>query len=160
MQAITILGSNQGDRRQSIHEAIRQLSATNRLVLLSSCYETAPWGFKSTEPFLNQVAVFETHLSPLDFLHHCLNVEKALGRIRLENSPRYTSRPIDIDMLFYGSTVMETPELILPHPRLHLRNFVLVPLAEILPQWEHPVLHKNMAELLADCPDRLEVKKL
>ena len=55
---------------------------------------------------------------------------------------------------------METPELILPHPRLHLRNFVLVPLAEILPQWEHPVLHKNMAELLADCPDRLEVKKL
>ena len=99
MQVVTILGSNSGNKRQLITEAIRILSSTEQWVMASSFYETAPWGFECDENFLNQVVVFQTRLSAFDFLQRCLETEKRLGRIRLAGGPRYSSRPIDIDLL-------------------------------------------------------------
>ena len=116
MQVVTILGSNSGNKRQLITEAIRILSSTEQWVMASSFYETAPWGFECDENFLNQVVVFQTRLSAFDFLQRCLETEKRLGRIRLAGGPRYSSRPIDIDLLFYDSVILNTPDLILPHP--------------------------------------------
>lgn len=121
MQVVTILGSNSGNKRQLITEAIRILSSTEQWVMASSFYETAPWGFECDENFLNQVVVFQTRLSAFDFLQRCLETEKRLGRIRLAGGPRYSSRPIDIDLLFYDSVILNTPDLILPHPRMQER---------------------------------------
>ena len=108
MQVVTILGSNSGNKRQLITEAIRILSSTEQWVMASSFYETAPWGFECDENFLNQVVVFQTRLSAFDFLQRCLETEKRLGRIRLAGGPRYSSRPIDIDLLFYDSVILNT----------------------------------------------------
>ena len=160
MQVVTILGSNSGNKRQLITEAIRILSSTEQWVMASSFYETAPWGFECDENFLNQVVVFQTRLSAFDFLQRCLETENRLGRIRLAGGPRYSSRPIDIDLLFYDSVILNTPDLILPHPRMQERNFVLTPLAEILPDFVHPVFQKTIATLLQECPDKLEARKL
>lgn len=159
MQIVTIFGSNSGDKYQIIKEATSILSSAGQILMASSFYETEPWGFECKENFLNQVIVFETPLSPLDFLHRCLETEKQLGRIRNPQGPRYSSRPIDIDILFCESLVMDTPELILPHPRLTERNFVLTPLAEIMPDFVHPVLSKTITQLRSECPDQSMVKK-
>lgn len=160
MRAVTIFGSNSGDRQALITQAIRKLSETGRIVASSSFYETEPWGFECRENFLNQITVFETALSPEEFLKTCLDTEKQLGRIRTPDGPRYSSRPIDIDLLFCDSRILNTPTLTLPHPRMCERNFVLVPLAEIMPDFVHPVLGKSIATLLEESPDRLQVKKI
>lgn len=159
MQAVTIFGSNSGKKQELIIQAIRQLSQAGEIVLSSSFYETEPWGFKCHENFLNQITVFETLLSPEEFLKTCLDIEKKLGRVRTSNGPRYSPRPIDIDLLFCDSQIINTPTLTLPHPRLSERNFVLIPLAEIMPDFVHPVLGKTIANLLTESPDRLQVKK-
>ena len=96
MQVVTILGSNSGNKRQLITEAIRILSSTEQWVMASSFYETAPWGFECDENFLNQVVVFQTRLSAFDFLQRCLETEKRLGRIRLAGGPRNSTRPIKL----------------------------------------------------------------
>lgn len=161
MQAVTIFGSNQGDRYGIICQAVSVLAAEAGIVTgRSSVYETAPWGFGSSDFFLNQVVLFETDMSPLRFLHHCLQTESGLGRIRTQGGSRYDSRPIDIDLLFFGSMVIRTPELQVPHPRLCERNFVLVPLAEVMPDFVHPVAGKTVACLLAECRDTCAVHKI
>lgn len=160
MQAVTIFGSNSGKKQELIREAIYQLSKIGQIVLSSSYYETEPWGFECSENFLNQITVFETSLSPEEFLKACLDTEKQLGRIRTTYGPRYSSRPIDIDLLFCDSQILNTPALTIPHPRLSERNFVLTPLAEIMPDFVHPVLGKTMTCLLAESPDQLQVKRL
>lgn len=160
MQVVVILGSNLGNKYEQLNEATRRLSIVGQLRMASSFYETAPWGFECKENFLNQVVVFETSLSPCNFLKHCLKIEEQLGRIRQNNSPRYTSRPIDIDILFYDSQILNTPDLIIPHPRLCERNFVLIPLAEILPDFIHPVFQKTITVLQQECPDKLTVNKM
>ncbi len=160
MQAVTIFGSNSGNKRELLKKAIRQLSSAGHIIASSSLYETAPWGFEAKENFLNRVVIFETDLPPLAFLKSCLETEKQLGRTRLPNGPRYASRPIDIDLLFYDSLILDTPELILPHPRMAERNFVLVPLSEIIPDFLHPQLHKTIRQLSAECSDTLPVKKI
>lgn len=159
MQATIILGSNSGNKREILPEAISRLSSMGKIVGRSSLYETEPWGFSCEENFLNQVVVVETELSPRDFLEQCLSIEKQLGRVRHSGGPRYTSRPIDIDILFYDSLSINSPELTVPHPRLAERRFVLVPLAEIMPDFIHPLLHKSISALLSACPDQLVVKK-
>lgn len=156
----TILGSNSGDKYQLLKEAAHLLSASGEIIQQSSFYETEPWGFESDENFLNQVIIFETPLNPSDFLHRCLEVEKKLGRVRNPNGPRYTSRPIDIDILFCDSQIINTPELIVPHPRICERHFVLAPLAEVIPDFIHPGKQKSVLELLSICPDHSIVKRI
>lgn len=158
MQVVTIFGSNSGDKFQLIKQAEIILSQkTGDVIAASSFYETEPWGFECNENFLNRVVVFETRLSPEDFLTACLDTEKILGRIRNYPAKHYASRPIDIDILFYDSLIVQTADLTIPHPRICERNFVLVPLNEILPAFVHPVFHQTIAELLKTCPDHLEV---
>lgn len=158
MQIVTILGSNAGDRRGLLEEAVRRLEAWGRVVRQSSLYETEPWGFACETLFLNRVVVFETGLSPTDFLHRCQETEKRLGRERPAGGPRYAPRPIDIDLLFCDSLVIDTPELTIPHPRISERRFVLVPLAEVMPDFVHPVLQRSVAALAEACPDGLGVR--
>lgn len=160
MKVTVIFGSNTGNRQETIEKAISLLTVrTGKATGMSAYYETAPWGFDCPEAFLNRIVVFETTLSPQDFLAVCLQTEEQLGRIR-HSGPRYQSRTIDIDILFYESVVLDSPALTLPHPRIAERNFVLVPLNELMPEFRHPVLHKTIAELLKKTPDRLSVKKL
>lgn len=134
--------------------------AVGRITKMSAFYETVPWGFDCKENFLNQVIVFESELSPTEFLKHCLITEKKWGRIRHTQGPRYTSRPLDIDILFYDSLIIASPDLQLPHPRISERNFVLTPLAEIMPDFTHPVSGKTITRLLSESTDPLQVKKL
>lgn len=159
-QATIIFGSNSGDKRDLIESAVSRIAfRTGRVVSVSSFYETEPWGFDCPDLFLNRIAVFETELTAHDFLSICLETEQEFGRVR-SSSTRYTSRTIDIDILFYGTEAIRTPELIVPHPRMQLRKFVLVPLQEVMPDFVHPILQRTVSELLYSCPDRMKVKRL
>ncbi len=158
MDATLLLGSNQGDRRGIIEEALRRLTVIGRLRTCSSLYETAPWGFECENTFYNMAAVYSTDLAPEDVLRVCLEVEKELGRRRI--GAGYSSRPIDIDIIFCDDRIIERPDLSVPHPRMTLRNFVLVPLCEIMPGFIHPVTHKSIATLLRECPDTLPAVRL
>lgn len=155
-----ILGSNSGNKAEYIRQATALLAQqAGKPTASSSLYETAPWGFESNETFLNRIVQFESTLSPETFLHHALAIEESLGRIR---SPqvRYASRTIDIDLLFCDSEIIHTPSLIIPHPRIAERRFVLTPLNEIMPDFTHPLLHKTITKLLSECNDLLMVEKV
>lgn len=142
------LGSNRGDRADLIEEAYVQISTTiGPIVARSPVFETKPWGFASPYLFLNACAAVETTISPLDCLLHLNAIEKRLGRTRTADSG-YVDRTMDLDMLLYDDLILETPDLILPHPHLHERSFVLEPLVSIAPHLKHPLLHQTMSELL------------
>ena len=146
-----LIGGNQGDREQLIEQAtelIRQ--RIGPVVAFSKVYETEPWGEFDTpkQDFLNRGLLVETTLNAHEVLHEALAIEAELGRVRKEGSKLYSSRPMDIDLIFYNDEVIETPELIIPHPRMHLRRFVLEPLAEIMPDYRHPVLGLTVEEML------------
>jgi len=148
-------GANVGDREANIIAARRGLEARGfRITALSSLYLTEPVDAPPQEWFLNAVAGGETALSPEALLRACLDTERALGRVR--DVPR-GPRTIDLDLLLYGDEVRDTPGLTLPHPRMHERRFVLVPLVEIAPGARHPVLGLTAAEMLRRCPDRSQV---
>jgi 2-amino-4-hydroxy-6-hydroxymethyldihydropteridine diphosphokinase len=149
------LGSNVGDREANLLAARRGLEARGfRIAALSSLYLTEPVDAPPQESFLNAVAGGETSLSPEALLQACLDTERALGRVR--DVPR-GPRTIDLDLLLYGNEVRSGPGLVLPHPRMHERRFVLVPLAEIAPGARHPVLGLTAADMLRRCPDRSQV---
>lgn len=150
------LGSNLGDRASMIERAIASMnSAGIRVVRQSSVYLTEPVEAPDQARFLNAVVEAETLLLPLQLLHALLRVERELGRRRI--TP-HGPRSIDLDLLFYGSSVIHSKELEVPHPRLAERRFVLIPLTQIAPEFRHPVLHKSMTQLLAETPDRSEVR--
>ena len=154
-----LLGGNLGDKSRIFTEARKLLrSLVGEITALSGIYETEPWGFESDDLFWNQAIKLSTPLSPEEVLAATQSTELALGRIRKET--QYISRPIDIDILFFDDRIVKSDKLIIPHPRIQERRFVLVPLAEIAPSLQHPVLRKSMSELLAECPDLLKVTRL
>ena len=150
------LGTNLGSRAENLSAARERLAAKMRVLRASSVYETEPWGFREQPAFLNQVLQVETELSPLRLLRFLKRLEQQLGRT--ENF-RYGPRLMDIDILFYDQSVINTRRLQIPHPLLSERAFVLVPLAEIAPEFVHPVLGRSVRELLRDCPDKESVRK-
>lgn len=145
------LGSNLGDRLRLIQEAVAALTVeAGPVTALSSLYETEPWGFSSPHRFLNVALALETTLSPETLLAVTQRIERDLGRTHKSVDGRYADRTIDIDLLFVGDAVLDTSALTLPHPRLHLRRFVLEPLCEIAPDLCHPLLRKSVSQLLAE----------
>jgi 2-amino-4-hydroxy-6-hydroxymethyldihydropteridine diphosphokinase len=150
------LGSNVGDRAAMLERAIAAMnSAGIRVLRQSSFYATEPVDAPGQAWFLNAVVEAETSLLPLQLLHALLRIERELGRRRITS---HGPRPIDLDILFYGSSVIRSRELEVPHPRLPERRFVLVPLVQMAPEFRHPALHKSVTQLLADTPDRSEVR--
>lgn len=138
------LGTNLGNRLANLKEAIAALSPQMEVKEKSNVYETPPWGFKDQEMFLNQVLRVETYLKPEPLLRHVKRLEIILGRKEsFHNGPRL----IDIDILFYDDLILYSPALMIPHPYVHERGFVLVPLMEIAPDFVHPVRKKSIREL-------------
>ena len=162
-----LIGGNQGDRRALIKQATELIQQSIGTVALASrCYETEPWGDfgeEAPQKFLNRALLVETPLSAHEVLEEALLIETILGRMRPPQSTthnplpathyplptrKYSSRPMDIDLIFFNDEVIDTPDLQIPHPRMHLRRFVLEPLAEIMPEYRHPVLGKTIKEML------------
>lgn len=157
MSKVTLLiGGNQADRVGLLQQACRMISEQIGAILqLSSIYETEAWGFDAEQNFLNQAVVVETRLSAHEVLDKALSIEAQLGRVRTGNG--YASRTMDIDILFVDDKCIDTPDLVVPHPRIHQRNFVLVPLCEIMPDYVHPKMNKTIANLLKTSSDKGEV---
>ena len=145
------LGSNYGDRIGFIQQACSLLSAAEEITVVrtSSFYETEPWGMASDKWFVNAVIEIKTSLTPLNLLDLCQRIETQLGRKRQADGG-YTDRTIDIDILFYNKDIIHEDKLIIPHKYLHLRAFTLVPLLELIPNFEHPVIHKTISQLHND----------
>lgn len=154
-----IIGSNQGDRETKLRNAVKLISErVGNIVNSSSVYETEAWGFDS-DPFWNQVLVVDTQISPFEVLSTVLTIETELGRVR-DNADTYTARLIDIDILFYEDEIINEPDLVVPHPLIGERRFVLEPLSEINPGLKHPVTKKIISQMLEECEDKSAVIKL
>lgn len=151
------LGSNLGPRETYLRKALQALDKElGSLVKCSSFYETLPWGFSSDSLFLNAAACFDTLLSPEEVLAVTQQIEKSLGRKEKSRQGQYADRCIDIDILLYDDRVIETPDMILPHPHMAERMFVLEPLAEIMPHMLHPLLKKTILQLKEELAERSE----
>jgi len=146
------IGSNLGNRGENCLKALDLLSARGVIIRKrSSLFETEPWGVQDQPKFINMAAEVATELGPLKLLETLKSVEEEMGR---KESYRWGPRVIDLDILFYDDMVMDSPELKIPHPLMHEREFVLRPLAEIAPDKIHPVLKKTVKELLSECRHR------
>ena len=152
------LGGNIGDRQKALELANAKINQIiGEVSLKSPIYETEAWGVDNQQAYLNQCIEVKTELMPNELILSLLSIEKELGRER-SISLTYQSRTIDIDILLFNNEVIETEELIVPHPRLHLRKFVLIPLNAIAPNYLHPIFYKTIFSLLNESLDHLEVK--
>jgi len=155
--AYLCLGGNIEDREKSIELAISKIDhQVGEVTIKSNIYETEAWGVENQQAYLNQCIKVNTNLNSIELINKLLLIEKELGRERILNTT-YVPRIIDIDILFFNSEIINSPQLIVPHPRLHLRKFVLIPLNEIAPNYLHPVLNKYIFNLLIECDDTLKV---
>lgn len=155
--AYLLTGGNIGDRKQNLTKALELIAAQcGEVISSSSLYETAAWGHTEQPAFLNQVLKIKTNLKARQLMRRLLQIEIQMGRIRQK---KYGPRIIDIDILFYNGEVHNQRHLKTPHTQLPYRRFALLPLAEVAPKMRHPLLHKNISELLNSCKDMLPVKK-
>lgn len=152
-----LLGSNMGNSKAQLSKAIVQITKQiGSVTRQSNLYTTAAWGNTQQPDFLNQVIIVETVLTALQTMQTILSIEKKMGRLRtVKNAPRI----IDIDILFFNKEIIDREQLKIPHPQIQNRRFVLVPLNQLSPNLQHPVLKKTIQQLLIDCPDKLNVKK-
>ncbi len=149
------IGGNIGDRQANLVKAITEIGQrVGKILVASSIYETKAWGIENQPDFLNQVLLVETALTPLATLETILTIELEMGRIRAQ---KWYTRIIDIDLLFFDDQIITSQQLTIPHPFLAKRNFVLAPLAEIAPDFIHPVLQKSIKALYLDSKDPLKV---
>lgn len=153
------IGGNLGDREANLEET-RMFIEFNMgsIVAESSIYESEAWGMEDAAPFLNQIVKIETELTPEELLIEIAELEDFYGRERTEGV--YQPREMDIDIIFFDELIIETTALNIPHPRMHLRKFVLMPLAEIAPEFIHPILKKDITSLLAGCEDPSRISKI
>lgn len=152
-----LIGGNMGKREENLQQAITLIrQRIGEVLQVSSIYETAAWGKTDQPSFLNQGLLLQTAMEPLPLLKEILSTELEMGRERLEkNGPR----TIDIDIIFYNDAIIDEPGLMVPHPAMAQRRFVLTPMAELSPQLLHPILKRTMQQLLEDCTDPLPVHK-
>ena len=159
-KAVLLLGSNLGDGQLLFQHVISIIDERlGKLEMQSALYQSPPWGFEHENNFINQVLIMNTEKDSDPVSQSCLQIEVDLGR-KKRKTQGYVARIIDIDVLFVNDEVIETETLVLPHPRLHLRKFTLLPLAELIPDFVHPTLNKTIQELLVACEDNSEVRKI
>jgi 2-amino-4-hydroxy-6-hydroxymethyldihydropteridine diphosphokinase len=154
-KAFLLAGSNLGNRQDNLEYAVHSLAAAGAVLKISSYFETEPVGYQDQPWFYNQAIELETSLAPSDLLICCQRIEALCGRVRtFPNAPR----TLDIDILLYGDLLLNLENLIIPHPRMAERKFVLAPLAQIAPDVVHPFLKKSIRSLLETCPDSSQVR--
>jgi len=153
-----LLGTNLNDKAFNLEVAARKISSQiGGILTKSSIYLTGAWGKTEQDDFLNQVLCVSTEMPPTDVMRKCLEIESEMGRVREE---KWGARMIDIDVLYYEDQIIDGVDCVIPHPEIQNRRFTLVPLAEIAPDGLHPKLKKTNFELLSECRDSLEVKKI
>ena len=153
------IGSNKGDKVNYIHQATSLIANSEniKLVRASTLYESEPWGEKNQNWFVNAALEVKTTLSAQDFLKKMQEIETKLGRTRNENTPKWSEREIDIDIIFWGNEIINDENLKVPHPYAHKRAFVLVPLLELIPDYIHPVIKKNLLDIHAELAEPEDV---
>ncbi len=156
-QVYISIGSNLGDRISYCQKALDEMAAFSKIIKVSSLYETDPVDKEDQPQFINSVAEIGTDLAPHDLLEELNIVEGKLGRVRHE---KWGPRTMDLDIIFYGDQVIKDSNLEIPHPRAHLRRFVLEPLCEIAPEFIHPNYNLSVAELLKNVDDEKRVIKI
>jgi 2-amino-4-hydroxy-6-hydroxymethyldihydropteridine diphosphokinase len=155
-QAFILLGTNLGDKRANLKKATELIKVSHCILTKqSSIYETAAWGNTNQDNFYNQVIEVNTELLATDLLQILLQIETQMGRVR---NQKWEARIIDLDILYYNHEIIDTENLKVPHPYLHVRRFTLAPLVQIAPQFLHPIFNKTNTVLLENCSDNSEVK--
>jgi 2-amino-4-hydroxy-6-hydroxymethyldihydropteridine diphosphokinase len=159
-ESYLLLGSNEGNREINIAKAVEAIAKQAGIIgKMSSLYQSQPWGFQAEKDFYNLALLLQTAHEPQALLRILLGIENSLGRIR-NNLSGYTSRTIDIDILFYDNLMLDSPALTIPHPRIRERRFVLKPMMELNAAYKHPILGFSIAHMWASCTDNSEVKEI
>ena len=154
MNIIILLGSNLGDRLANLKQAIASIASFSTILQQSNIYQTAAWGNTDQADFLNQAIEIQTHQTAENLMQALLAIESQMGRVRLQ---KWEPRIIDLDIIFYESAIHNSDFIQIPHPEMQKRAFVLKPLLDIIPNFEHPILNQTITQLWEKCPDQLEV---
>ncbi len=154
MNIIILLGSNLGNRLANLKQAIASIASFSQILHQSNIYQTAAWGNTNQADFLNQAIEIQTNHTAENLMHALLAIESQMGRVRLQ---KWEPRIIDLDIIFYESAIHSNEFIQIPHPEMQNRAFVLKPLLDIIPHFEHPILKQTISQLWEICPDQLEV---